>query len=358
MPAEARVRERLEGAPARWWRPDGDKLLCYLCPRYCRIGEGLSGFCFIRVNHEGALVSLGYGRPAAVNVDPIEKKPLNHFMPGSRSLSLGTVGCNLGCMFCQNWDMTKSRQDQVSSVELSPESVVANAVRLGCSSISYTYNEPTIWAEYVVDIARLAREKGIKSVMVTNGYITSEALPEVYEFVDAANVDLKSMTEEFYSKVTLSHLQPVLDCLVDLRKRGVWVEITNLVIPTLNDAITETRDLARFILDNLGDEVPLHFTSFHPDFKLTHLPRTPQGAIEAAREEAMKAGLKYVYVGNVLSDEGSTTFCPSCGKPVIRRSWHTVEEYHLEDGCCPCGRKIAGCFPAPPRGASSRSLFR
>ncbi|MBI3448698.1 MAG: AmmeMemoRadiSam system radical SAM enzyme [Acidobacteria bacterium] len=335
-------------APARWWRAEGDKALCWLCPRYCRIGEGQSGFCFIRANHGGRLVSLGYGRPAALQVDPIEKKPLNHFLPGTSVLSLGTAGCNMGCKFCQNWDISKSRQDQVRSIPLSPDAVVERAVDLGCPSIAFTYNEPTILAEYAIDISRVARERGVKTVMVTNGYVTLEALPEVYEFIDAANVDLKAFTEEFYRKVTLTHIGPVLDALVELKRRGVWIEITNLVIPTLNDAVAETRALAGWILRHLGDEVPLHFTAFHPDFKLEDLPRTPQATIEAARLEALSLGLKHVYVGNVHSDEGSTTVCPGCGDAVIRRSWHRVTAIRLRDGSCRCGRSIPGVFSPLP----------
>ena len=358
MPAEDHPAPVLEeGAPARWWRPEAGKILCYLCPRLCQIGDGQAGFCYIRVNCGGRLVSTGYAHPCAVNVDPIEKKPLNHFLPGSLSLSIGTAGCNMGCRFCQNWDMSKSRQEQVRSFELAPEDVVAAALRHDCRSISYTYNEPTIFGEYVIDVSRRARAEGLKNVMVTNGYITPEALPDVYEFIDAANVDLKAFTEDFYWKFTLSHLEPVLKALVEMRRRGVWVEITNLVIPTLNDAVSETRDLARWILDNMGDETPLHFTAFHPDFKLTSLPRTPHTTIEAARREAIALGLKHVYVGNVLSEEGSATFCPSCAKAVIRRSWHSVEEYALVDGRCPCGRKIAGHFPPAPGGGRPRRMI-
>jgi pyruvate formate lyase activating enzyme len=330
---------------ARWWRPDGEKLLCYLCPRYCRIGQGQSGFCFIRANRDGQLVSLGYGRPVAVQIDPIEKKPLNHFMPGARIFSMGTAGCNMGCKFCQNWEISKSKETQVQSMGLSPGAVVAAAVEGGCDAVAFTYNEPTIWGEYVIDISRRAREAGLKNVMVTNGYITAEALPEVYEFIDAANVDLKAFTEEFYRKITLTHLAPVLERLVELKERGVWIEVTTLVIPTLNDALEEIRDLSRWVMDNLGDEVPLHFTAFHPDFRLMSLPRTPPSTIEAAREEALSLGLKHVYVGNVASEDGGTTRCPSCGKVVIRRSWHAVEEYRLDEGRCPCGRRIAGYFP-------------
>jgi pyruvate formate lyase activating enzyme len=358
MLTESHNAPRESGAPARWWHTEDGKVVCDLCPRYCKLGEGQAGFCYIRVNRDGGLFSLGYGRPASLQVDPIEKKPLNHFMPGTRILSLGTAGCNMGCKFCQNWEISKSREDQVRSVDLMPEDLVAQARRMGCGSLAFTYNEPTIFGEYVVDTSRRARERGLKSVLVTNGYITLEALPEVYEFVDAANVDLKAFTEEFYRKITLTHLDPVLKALVELRRRGVWIEITNLVIPTLNDAVSETRELCRWILDNLGDEVPLHFTAFHPDFKLMNLSATPQTTIEAARETALEQGLRYVYVGNVFSDRGSSTCCPSCGEVVIRRSWHSVEEYRLKDGCCPCGRRIAGYFPATAVGTGRRAPAR
>lgn len=333
-------------APARWWRAEEDgRILCYLCPRYCRIGEGQSGFCYIRSNTGGRLWSLAYAQPCALQIDPIEKKPLFHFMPGARILSIGTAGCNMGCKFCQNWEISKSREDQVRSVSLTPAGAVAAADDHACPAIAFTYNEPTIWGEYVIDISRLARDAGVKTVMVTNGYITEEALPEVYEFIDAANVDLKAFTEEFYRKVTLTHLEPVLRTLPVLAARGVWVEITNLIIPTLNDDMDEIRSLAIWIRDHLGEEQPLHLTAFHPDFKLTELPPTPHETLHEARRVALAAGLKHVYEGNVHCAEGSTTYCPRCAEPVIRRSWQRVVESRLEDGCCPCGRRLAGLFP-------------
>ncbi len=354
MPATPLAEPVTEGAPARWWKPEGDRLLCYLCPRYCRIGEGQSGFCFIRVNRGGELRSLGYGRPAAIQIDPIEKKPLNHFLPGTRVFSMGTAGCNMGCKFCQNWEISKSREDQVRSVSLAPEEVVARAIQTGCRSLAFTYNEPTIWGEYVIDISRLARRAGLKSVMVTNGYITMEAIPEVYEFIDAANVDLKAFTEDFYRKITLTHLEPVLASLVELKRRGVWIELTTLLIPTLNDAVEEARELSEWVLQHLGDEVPLHFTAFHPDFRLMNLPPTPPETVEAARRVALGVGLKYVYSGNIITDEGGRTRCPGCGETVIRRSWHAVEEYRLVEGRCPCGYQVPGFFPGKgPAGRTS-----
>ena len=334
---------------ARWWEPlPSGKLHCYLCPRHCQIGDGQTGFCFIRKNIGGKLYNLGYAQPAAVQVDPIEKKPLNHFLPGTKIFSMGTAGCNMGCFFCQNWDISKSKSDQVNSLHLEPEAVVLAAIEYGCPSLAFTYNEPTIWGEYVVDIAKVARAQGINMVMVTNGYVTREAFFDIYDHIDAANVDLKAFTENFYGRVTLTHLQPVLETLTWLkRETNVWFEITNLMIPTLNDDPAETRKLCEWILNNLGDDVPLHFTAFHPDFKLMDKPRTPPATLDRAREIARQVGLRYVYEGNVFS-EGAHTGCPGCGKTLIRRSWHSVLEDHLEDGRCPqCGELIPGVWKNP-----------
>jgi pyruvate formate lyase activating enzyme len=329
---------------ARWWEPElGHKVHCYLCPRHCHIGDGQAGFCFIRANEGGALYSLGYAHPAALQIDPIEKKPLNHFLPGTRVFSMGTAGCNMGCFFCQNWDISKSRADQVRSSHVPPEDVVMLAIRNGCPSIAFTYNEPTIWGEYVIDICKVARERGIRTVMVSNGYITREAFHDIYDHIDAANIDLKGFTENFYGRITLTHLAPVLEMLNWLKSEtNVWFEITNLVIPTLNDAPSETRALADWILENLGPDVPLHFTAFHPDFKLRDKPRTPPETLHAARRAALDAGLHYVYEGNIYSD-GAHTSCPDCNTMLIRRSWHDIEEMHLNNGCCPkCGLEIPG----------------
>jgi len=329
---------------ARWWdaEPNG-KVHCYLCPRHCHIGEGQSGFCFIRANQGGKLYSLGYAHPAALQIDPIEKKPLNHFLPGTRVFSMGTAGCNMGCFFCQNWDISKSRSDQVHSSYVPPEDVVALAIRYACPSIAFTYNEPTIWAEYVIDICHAARERGIHTVMVSNGYITHEAFHDIYNYIDAANIDLKAFTENFYGRITLTHLQPVLETLTWLKNEtDVWFEITNLIIPTLNDAPSETRALAQWVLEHLGPDVPLHFTAFHPDFKLRDKPRTPPETLHAARAAAFEVGLHYVYEGNIYSG-GANTFCPSCKMMLIRRSWHDVQENRLNNGACPsCGLAIPG----------------
>ena len=345
---------------ARWWETAADgRLHCYLCPRHCQIGEGQAGFCFIRVNQGGRIYSLGYGAPAALQIDPIEKKPLNHFLPGSRILSMGTAGCNMGCFFCQNWDISKSHADQVNSVNLSPEDVALLAIHYGCPSIAFTYNEPTIWGEYVVDICKAAKQYGLRTVMVTNGYITRESFHDIYDHLDAANVDLKAFTENFYGRITLTHLQPVLDTLKWLKSEtNVWFEITNLIIPTLNDALSESRQLAEWILENLGPDVPLHFTAFHPDFKLRDKPRTPPETLHAARAAAREVGLRYVYEGNIFSD-GANTLCPSCGSTVIRRSWHSVEKNVLAGGACPrCGAQIPGRWSISQPDVSAATLAR
>jgi pyruvate formate lyase activating enzyme len=330
----------------RWWETEpGGRVHCYLCPRHCHIHTGQSGFCFIRVNRAGKLYSLGYGAPAALQVDPIEKKPLNHFLPGSRVFSMGTAGCNMGCFFCQNWDISKSRQDQVRSQHLPPADIPLLALQYGCDSLAFTYNEPTIWGEYVIDICQAAREYGLKTVMVSNGYITHEAFRDIYANIDAANIDLKAFTEGFYGKITLTHMQPVLDTLEWLKNETkVWFEVTNLMIPTLNDDPAETRKLSEWILTHLGPDVPLHFTAFHPDFKLQDKPRTPPETLHQARAIALETGLHYVYEGNIFSD-GANTSCPKCGKLLVRRSWHDVLENRIVESACPkCAAIIPGVW--------------
>jgi pyruvate formate lyase activating enzyme len=334
---------------ARWWEPEpNQKVHCYLCPRHCHIGPGQSGFCFIRVNQGGKLYSLGYASPAALQIDPIEKKPLNHFLPGTSIFSMGTAGCNMGCFFCQNWDISKSRHDQVHSRYLSPEDVVMLAIHYRSPSIAFTYNEPTIWGEYVMDICRVAKEHGLNTVMVTNGYITYEAFHDIYDLVDAANVDLKAFTEAFYGKITLTHLEPVLETLQWLKNEtNVWFEITNLMIPTLNDDPAETRQLSEWILEHLGPDVPLHFTAFHPDFKLRDKPHTPPETLHRARRIAREVGLHYVYEGNIFSD-GGNTHCPACNALLIARSWHKILKNRMRRGCCPdCGLAIPGRWENP-----------
>jgi pyruvate formate lyase activating enzyme len=335
-----------ENHVARWWKKmDDGRIHCYLCPRHCHIGEGQHGFCFIRKNEGGELLQLGYGRPAALAMDPVEKKPLNHFFPGTRILSMGTAGCNMGCAFCQNFDISKAKSDHVRSTHLTPTEVVELAKENGAPHLAFTYNEPTIWGEYVIDIARESHAAGLNNVMVSNGYITRDAFFDIYTNIDAANIDLKAFTETFYQKTTLSHIEPVLETLRWLRhETDVWFEITNLVIPTLNDEQSDFQRMIEWILENLGDDVPLHFTAFHPDFKLLDKPQTPPETLRRARTLAMSMGLKYVYEGNVFSD-GGDTICPGCRKRIIRRSWHSVLADDVVDGkCAHCGTKIAGVF--------------
>jgi len=345
---------------ALWWqREDDGRLLCTLCPRFCRIGEGQAGFCYIRKNVGGKLYSLGYGTSTGFAIDPIEKKPLNHFFPGSEILSFGTAGCNLGCRFCQNWSISKAKLDEAQSRAVTPEIVVELAQRQGTPSIAFTYNDPVIWGEFVIDISRVARERGIQSVMVTAGYITPEARPEVFRHIDAANVDLKAFSERFYHKVTFSHLDPVLDTLKWLKNEtDIWFEITNLMIPGENDDADETKRLCDWVTTNLGYSVPLHFTAFHPDFKMVDRPRTPASTLKRARAIAQAAGVRYVYVGNVYDDEGQTTYCPSCQRALIRRSWHDLLEYNLEGNRCPCGAVIPGRFSGTVGAAAARKPRR
>lgn len=332
---------------ANWWQSlENGKILCTLCPRYCTIGEGQAGFCFIRQNINNKLYSIGYGRPTGFAIDPIEKKPLNHFLPGTEILSFGTAGCNLGCKFCQNWSISKAKIDNTNSLYATPENVILLAKKYNVPSIAFTYNDPIIFGEYVIDVSKLAKEEGIKSVMVTNGYIDKEARKDVFKFIDAANVDLKAFTENFYHKLTFSHLQPVLDTLIWLVKEtNVWLEITTLLIPNENDSEDEIKKMCDWITQNLGEEIPLHFTAFHPDFKMNNKQRTPLETLQRARKIAIQSGIKFCYLGNVWDEIGHTTFCPSCNKPIIKRSWHEVIEYHLIDGYCNfCNEKINGVF--------------
>lgn len=332
---------------AKWWEPtERNRILCTLCPRYCKIGPGQSGFCFIRKNVDGRLITTGYGHPTGFAVDPIEKKPLSHFLPGSSILSFGTAGCNLGCRFCQNWTISKAKLDDLQALDVSPDQVVALAKKNHTPSIAYTYNDPTIFGEYVMDISRLAREEGIRSVMVTAGYIDKNARKDVYKYIDAANVDLKAFTDRFYHKLTFSHLADILDTLVWLHNEtDVWIEITTLLIPGENDSEDEIGQMCDWILENLSDTVPIHFTAFHPDFKMQDKPRTPESTLIMARDIALKAGIKYCYLGNIYDPKSQTTFCPNCDAPLIVRDWHTVLKNELQGNrCYKCGEIIAGVF--------------
>lgn len=332
---------------ALWWEePSSGKLLCTLCPRYCTIGEGQHGFCYIRQNRNNILYTSGYGRPTGFAIDPVEKKPLNHFLPGSQILSFGTAGCNLGCKFCQNWSISKAKLDAEGSMYVTPEQVVALAKKYHTPSIAFTYNDPVIFGEYVIDIAKLAREEGIHPVMVTAGYIDRNARKEVFKDISAANVDLKAFSENFYHKLTLSHLQDILDTLLWLRNEtDIHLEITTLLIPGENDSDEEIQRMCGWILGNLGDEIPLHFTAFHPDYKMLNKKSTSPTVLKRAYALAKSAGLKYVYTGNIHWDEGQITFCPSCGKELVKRTWHNVKVNRVRNGKCDgCGCIIAGKF--------------
>lgn len=332
---------------ALWWKNiERDKILCTLCPRYCEIGVGQPGFCYIRQNINGKLYSLGYGKPTGFGIDPIEKKPLNHFLPGTKILSFGTAGCNLGCKFCQNWSISKAKLDDVNSLTASPEDVVSLAKQYLTPSIAFTYTDPTIFGEYVIDISKIAREEKIKSVMVTAGYIDKVARKDVYKYIDAANVDLKGFTERFYYKNTFSHLNDVLDTLIWLKNEtGVWIELTTLIIPDENDSVEEIKNECDWIVNNLGTDVPLHFTAFHPDFKMRNKIATPHSTLLKAKKIAEQIGIKYCYVGNVQDKKSQSTYCINCGRLLIERDWHQIKFHNIKyNSCSHCGNKVAGIF--------------
>jgi pyruvate formate lyase activating enzyme len=334
--------------PGRWWhRLDDGRIQCDLCPRDCRLRDGQRGACFVRQREGDAMVLTTYGRSSGFCIDPIEKKPLNHFYPGSRVFSFGTAGCNLACKFCQNWDISKSREMDTLMDVASPQAIAAAAARLDCRSVAFTYNDPVIFAEYAMDTADACHALGIQTVAVTAGYIGVEARAEFYAKMDAANVDLKAFTEEFYFKQCGAHLQPVLDTLVYLRRETeVWFEVTTLLIPGKNDSDSEIEAMCTWAVRELGSDVPWHFTAFHPDYKMLDVPRTPASTLTRAREIGLRAGLRYVYTGNVHDRTGGTTFCGGCGQPLIVRDWHEILSYALApDGSCRrCSTKVPGRF--------------
>ena len=339
------------GHPGRWWemRPDG-RLECRLCPRSCKLNEGQRGFCFVRRRVGDAMMLSTYGRSSGFCIDPIEKKPLNHFLPGTSVLSFGTAGCNLGCRFCQNWDISKAREWDRLSDSASPQTIAEAAVRLGCRSVAFTYNDPVIFAEYAIDVAAACRERGVRTVAVTAGYITAEARPEFFRAMDAANVDLKGFTEEFYHRLCFAELQPVLDTLVYLRRETeVWFEVTTLLIPGQNDSAEEIERASDWFAANLGPGVPWHFTAFHPDFRMLDTPHTPPETLVRAREMAFSKGLHHVYVGNVHDTLRGSTWCPKCGRMLIERDGYEIEAYHLDGNRCRfCGCELPGRFEDRP----------
>ena len=338
--------------PTRYWHAiDLERVQCDLCPRLCNLKEGQRGLCFIRKNVAGAVVLTSYGRSSGFCIDPIEKKPLNHFYPGTAVLSFGTAGCNLACKFCQNWDMSKSREMDTLMDQASPEAIARTAAGHGCRSVAYTYNDPVIFHEYAVDTAHACRARGIKSVAVTAGYISAAPRREFFAAMDAANVDLKSFSEEFYHKLTGAHLQPVLETLEYIHhETDCWMELTTLLIPGENDSDAELQAMTRWVVEHLGPDVPMHFSAFHPDWKMLDTPPTPPATLTRARAIAMHNGVRYAFTGNVHDEDGESTYCHGCGSRLIGRDWYVITDWRLTaDGRCPdCGEQCAGHFEAQP----------
>ena len=343
---------------ARYWHTiDEDRVQCDVCPRLCRLHEGQRGLCFVRMNHGGRLLLDTYGRSSGFCIDPIEKKPLNHFLPGSAVLSFGTAGCNLTCRFCQNWDISKSRETDTLCDEASPDAIAETALRHGCSSVAYTYNDPVVFLEYAVDVAAACRQRDIRNVAVTAGYISTDAREEFFSSMDAANVDLKAFTQDFYHDVCGGDLETVLDTLLYIRQHtSVWLELTNLVIPGLNDTDDEIDRMTRWIARMLGADTPLHFTAFHPDHRMRDRSATPVITLRRARDIGRKNGLRHVYTGNVGDTDGSRTLCHGCGNPIITREGYDITDWALDSSaaCRVCGTLCAGVFTATPGRWGSR----
>jgi len=343
----AQAEQNIKAIPrlASYWQNIKENIVqCLLCPRKCVLDVGQRGVCTVRINKEGKLYTLGYGNPVAIHIDPIEKKPFFHVAPGEPVFSLAVAGCNMRCIFCQNWQISQSRPDETENYNLSPEEVVNKTIENNCKFIAYTYTEPTVFYEYMLDIAKLAREKGIKNTMHSCGYINAQPLKELLKYMDAVNVDLKGFSEEFYAKIgLLAQLKPVLETLKIIKEEGVWLEITNLIIPNFNDDPQKIKEMCIWIKENLGDEVPLHFSRFVPNFKLQNLPPTPIEKLEEAYKIAKDVGLKYVYIGNVPGHKGENTYCPNCGKIAVKRIGYEILENNIKDGKCKfCGYKIVG----------------
>jgi pyruvate formate lyase activating enzyme len=333
-----------------WHRLEDGRIQCDVCPRNCKLHEGQRGLCFVRAREADQIVLTSYGRSSGYCVDPIEKKPLNHFLPGTPVLSFGTAGCNLTCRFCQNWDISKSREIDTLADAASPDAIARAAADLGCRSVAFTYNDPVIFLEYAIDVADACRASGVKAVAVTAGYVCAEPRAEFYGHMDAANVDLKGFTEDFYRQVCGGRLGAVLETLEYLKhETHVWFEITNLLIPGLNDSEPELDAMTRWVVDHLGPDVPMHFTAFHPDYKLTDRPPTPPDTLSRARRIARTNGVRHAYTGNVHDAAGQSTFCPTCGSRVIERDWYRLGEYRLStDGrCLGCGTQLPGVFEGP-----------
>ncbi len=343
----------IEGVPARYWhRLEDGRVQCDVCPRLCKLHPGQRGLCFVRAaDADGNLVLTTYGRSSGFCIDPIEKKPLNHFLPGTSVLSFGTAGCNLTCKFCQNWDMSKSRDMDKLADAASPQMIALAAKAGGCRSVAFTYNDPTIFLEYAVDVTDACHAAGVKAVAVTAGYINADARREFYSKLDAANVDLKAFTEDFYKRVCTGTLDAVLDTLKYIHhETSCWLEVTTLLIPGYNDGEAEVTQLSEWFLENLGPDVPLHFSAFHPDYRMTEVVRTPHATLQQARAIAKRTGLRQVFVGNVHDEEGSSTYCGGCGAKLIGRDWYKLGVWNLTaDGCCTaCGTRLPGVFDGAP----------
>ena len=338
--------------PGRYFHSlDDGRVQCDVCPRYCKLHDGQRGLCFVRAAEAGKVVLTTYGRSSGFCIDPIEKKPLNHFLPGTPVLSFGTAGCNLTCKFCQNWDISKAREFDVLVGKASPQAIAKAALDSGCKSVAFTYNDPVIFLEYAVDTAIACHELGLKTVAVTAGYIAGEARTEFFSHMDAANVDLKGFSEDFYHRLCGAHLADVLDTLVYLKhETDVWFEITNLMIPGENDSDAEIDAMTKWVVKNLGPDVPLHFTVFHPDWKMLDKPRTPEQTVVRARQIALNNGVKYAYVGNVHNLKAESTYCSNCGDVLIGRDWYELSSWRLTgDGqCLNCGQQCGGVFDGPP----------
>lgn len=334
---------------ARFYRKEAnsDAIICDLCPRHCRLIPNKRGFCFVRQNIAGEMVLTTYGKTSGIAVDPIEKKPLNHFLPGSDILSFGTAGCNLGCIYCQNWDISRAKDQQRLSQDASPSDIVDIAIHNHCQSIAYTYNDPIIFAEYAIDTAILAQKNDVKNVAVSAGYISKTAREDFFLVMDAANIDLKAFSDDFYQRYCSAHLKPVLETLKWIRKHtSVWLEITTLVIPGLNDSSAEIHALAEFVREELGPHTPLHLSAFAPNYKLQHINRTSKEDLLRARDIARNAGLYHVYTGNIIDENSQSTFCPSCEQQLIHRSGYRVDKRGLdhEGRCLACKTKLEGVF--------------
>jgi pyruvate formate lyase activating enzyme len=346
--------------PTKYWHAlDDGRIQCDLCPRACKLREGQRGVCFVRGRLDDQVVLTSYGRSSGFCVDPIEKKPLNHFLPGSSVLSFGTAGCNLTCRFCQNWDISKSKEIDTLADAASPETLARAARDLGCRSVAFTYNDPVIFHEYAIDVADACHEAGVKAVAVTAGYVSDEPRAEFYRHMDAANVDLKGFTDEFYRHTCGARLESVKDTLRYLRhETSVWFEVTTLLIPGLNDSDEELHAMTSWMVDDLGPDVPLHFTAFHPDYKLNDRGPTPPETLTRARRIARENGMRFVYTGNVHDRDGSSTYCPSCATVLVERDWYELGAYRLTDDghCQKCGTKLAGVFDGPPGGWGAKRM--